>query len=73
MNIKDFSFCHKVFITGLLSSKNGHSLFVVGEWLDANLHTQSNTEMAEETKGSETCMSCFICRWTVLLCTQFLF
>jgi len=46
----------------------------VGEWLDANLaHTQANSEMAEETKGTETSMSCFICCWTALLCTQFLF
>ncbi|BAT81477.1 hypothetical protein VIGAN_03120300 [Vigna angularis var. angularis] len=29
--------------------------------------------MAEEIKGTKTCMSCFICCWTVLLCSQFLF
>jgi len=36
-------------------------------------HAQPNSEMAEQTKGTETCMSCFIRCWTALLCTQFLF
>ncbi|XP_022632912.1 uncharacterized protein LOC106752618 [Vigna radiata var. radiata] len=36
-------------------------------------HAQPNTEMAEETKGAETCMSCFICCWIGLSCTLFLF
>jgi len=58
-------------------------LFVVGEWLNANLSlllekefngpAHQNSEMAEETKGMENCISRFICCWTALLCSRFLF